>query len=123
MINRALADNANAQPDIQRLIRAQLETVKDLLDNYLTTGAQLCDDSTIIEEPWWMPHQWGSMDSLDDMRNSLYLAEAMLDQLALGDIPFDDFKKNREELASPCATHPDVLTALGYNHDTDEWED
>jgi hypothetical protein len=68
LINQMGVDGAAGNPRLNKAVRLQLEHVRDELSHYLA-------------DPEQMPHEWGSLDSLDDMRNSMWVATAFMDEL------------------------------------------
>lgn len=76
------------------LVRSQLETVRDNVTHYLEKDE--------------MPHEWGSMDSLDDMRNSMDIASALMSECDVGFMP--DVKAIINDFGE-CAAHDDVIKA------------
>jgi len=107
-INMMGVEAAASNKNFQRIIRLQLELVQHELSSY------------IADEQ--MPHQWGSLDSLDDMRNSLYTAHYLMDihtNLVAGfeGDPLDFLRENFAEIFSPCSTAPGVEDILGWTWD------
>jgi hypothetical protein len=93
-INRTLADNANAAPIWQEAIRAQFKFLYGEIAHYMTAGKRM-EDLVTFGTAELMPHQWGSIDSYDDMRSTLTLASELFDQAL--DAPADE-EKQREKL-------------------------
>lgn len=67
IINRLGPGMAQQNALLNTAVRHQLKHVQGELAHYLG------------EER--MPHEWGSLDSLDDMRNSMAVATALMDEL------------------------------------------
>jgi hypothetical protein len=109
LINMMGVHAADAHKDFQRIIRLQLEEVQRVLSYY------------IADEQ--MPHEWGSLDSLDDMRNSLYTAHLLMEMhtnLVVGseEDPLEHLRQNFADIFSPCSTADGVEKILGWT-----WED
>jgi len=123
LINLHASEHSSEQPELNKLIRAQLQVVEDNLNCYLHH-----DGLNGLENPTRMPHEWGSLDSLDDMRNSLYTAHYLLEMLT-GSIvesltgeassPLDHLRDpdNFREIFAPCTTSPVVYEVLGLNEE------
>lgn len=99
---------AESHREFQRIIRLQLEVVAHELEGY------------IADEQ--MPHEWGSLDSLDDMRNSLYTAHCLMElhtNLVVGadEDPLDYLREHFADVFSPCSTHTEVEKILGWTWD------
>jgi len=93
-INQGLSDAANESSLWQKAIRAQFAFLRDELDHYLTAGERM-ERLVTMGTANLMPHQWGSIDSYDDMRAALNLAKDLFDQAF--DAPSDE-EQAREEL-------------------------
>jgi hypothetical protein len=77
VINQMGMDTARERDRLNELTKAQMEFVREGLSYYLGhEGREQMPDSV-----GQMPHEWGSMDTYDDMRNSMRLATIMLDSL------------------------------------------
>ena len=74
MMNMGVKEvNQDAPDDFKRLLRAQLEHTRAMLDDYLKG------------QSGQMPHEWGSIDSVDYMMAALDLSSAFLHEGVLGD--------------------------------------
>jgi hypothetical protein len=71
-INRELSGSANASPLWQQAVRAQLQFCANEVDHYLTAALKMGAPLEGL-----LPHQWGSMDSFDDMRTVLAFTAAL----------------------------------------------
>lgn len=120
LINMIGADAAKRQPFLNAAIKAQLTFVHDQLIHYLPVGERGWGDDTK------MPHEWGSMDTYDDMRNSLRLATMMMDDFL---DPFVDTTAEDPVITlrrwivlaecGVCAVAGEVLTAAGLDGEDD----
>lgn len=72
MINRELMGNQASHDVLNKILRAQLELLQGEVNGYLAPAP---DGSTR------MPHEWGSIDSYDDMRNATDTALTLLNKL------------------------------------------
>jgi len=119
LINMMGAETAAERSILNKAAKAQLTFVKEQLDHYLPTAPRGWGDDE------QMPHEWGSMDTYDDMRNCLRFAATLMDGLL---DPFIEVTDEAEELrvliviseCGLCAVAEDVLTAAGLD---DEEED
>jgi hypothetical protein len=112
LINAIGMNTAERRAALNKAVKGQLELVEAELKWYLHNDHDQ------------MPHEWGSMDTYDDMRNSLRLAAALMDTL------LDPFVDDQEAIdqarrafayeGSMCAVHDDVLLALFGTTDDDE---
>jgi hypothetical protein len=112
LINAIGMNTAERRAALNKAVKGQLELVEAELKWYLHNDHDQ------------MPHEWGSMDTYDDMRNSLRLAAALMDTL------LDPFVDDQEAIdqarrafayeGSICAVHDDVLLALFGTTDDDE---
>lgn len=84
LLNAIGADAAASHPLINAAVRAQLVDVRDEADYY-------------VKDPKQMPHEWGSMDSYDDMRNSVTGLSMLLEALLDGPCYVDHRKGTQEE--------------------------
>lgn len=97
-INRMGADDSAERPRLNRAIRAQLEEIAGEALGYISG-----------EE---MPHEWGSLDSFDDMRNSLAVGLALMDNLLMSPDSEDDVIKAAIVDRGLCATAEGVWAEL-----------
>jgi hypothetical protein len=110
VINRELAANAAAHNVLNRIVRQQLEILAGEATSY-------------IADPETMPHERGSIDTFDDMRNSADTAVELLNRLQnamLGEDPekiLADLRLNLAEIFFPCSLGPDVEQLLGVTWD------
>jgi hypothetical protein len=118
-INRMGAEAARNRTVLNAACHSQLTYVYHELIHYLPAAPRgFGEDSK-------MPHEWGSMDSYDDMRNSLRLAAMMMDMLLdpFTDQDTDDAEVIREAIVLSecgiCAVADGVLNAANLE-DTDE---
>lgn len=85
LINAMGASAAASHPIINAAVRAQLEVVLNEATHYL-------------EDPKQMPHQWGSMDTYDDMRNSVRAVSMLLECLLDGPVDGEGSEAERKLL-------------------------
>jgi len=110
-INRMGAEAARNRTVLNAACHAQLTFVYGQLQHYLPSEPRGFGEDTK------MPHEWGSMDTYDDMRNSLRLAAMMMDGLCDPFAPqdTDDTEAIRELIVLSecgiCATAEEVLVA------------
>ena len=118
-INRMGAEAARNRTVLNAACHAQLTFVYHELQHYLPSEPRGWGEDSK------MPHEWGSMDTYDDMRNSLRLAAMMMDRLLdpFADQDTDDTEVLREIIVRSesglCATADEVLVAADLI-DTDE---
>jgi hypothetical protein len=118
LMNVAAADATKTLTDFNAILRAQLAVVQKELEMYIADGQ--------------MPHEWGSIDSMDDMRNSLYTAHylmEMLQDIVVGAVvddteggpvdPVGHLKRNFRDVFAPCSIDPKVEEILGVSWDDD----
>ena len=110
-INRMGAEAARNRTVLNAACHAQLTFVYHELQHYLPSEPRGWGEDSK------MPHEWGSMDTYDDMRNSLRLAAMMMDGLCDPFAPqdTDDTEAIRELIVLSecgiCATAEEVLVA------------
>src|SRR5262245_55361494 len=120
LINQMGADMAVERSVLNNAVKDQLMFVEDLLQHYLPTAPRGWGDDTK------MPHEWGSMDTYDDMRNRLRLAALMMDTL-LDPFAATEGLTDQEVLqgilvlaeCGLCAVAAGVLQAAGLDDDND----
>jgi hypothetical protein len=79
MINQAMQEaNQDAPDDFRRLLIAQLTHCRDMLNDYLDIEGRGYGEGK-------MPHEWGSVDSVDYMMAALDLSSEFLNEGVLGD--------------------------------------
>lgn len=71
MINLTLAEKAEGHDDYRRLLLAQLNHTKAMLEDYTNLDGRGYGEGQ-------MPHEWGSVDSFDYMSSALELSAFML---------------------------------------------
>src|SRR5437868_2545675 len=78
----AMGAQAAARHDlVNKAVKAQLELVRDWASDYVNVDGRGYGEGQ-------MPHEWGSMDTYDDMRNSIRGASLLLEELL--DAPDDE---------------------------------
>jgi hypothetical protein len=118
LINMMGAQTAAERSTMNEATKAQLAFVRDQLDHYLPTAPRGWGDDSK------MPHEWGSMDTYDDMRNSLRFAAILMDGLL---DPFIEVTDEVEELrvaiviaeCGLCAVADEVLALAGLDDEGD----
>lgn len=115
-----MAEGNSAKNELlNTILRKQLELLKVELDSYLS-GDPLGRGDQL------MPHQWGSLDSFDDMRNATSTAHSLLDAMQdamLGEPPEQILERIREafdEIFFPCSTDDQIRSLLGLPAEDDE---
>jgi hypothetical protein len=104
---------AEERPQLNAAIRGQLKLIHDQTEHYLS-------------DPDQMPHEWGSIDSFDDMRNSLFVGVELMDHLMYG--PDEDvtvFIRRTIADRGMCASAQEVWNAAfpGGPEEHDQQED
>jgi hypothetical protein len=115
MMNVQAARTTQQMTRFNEILRLQLAVVQRELESYIADGQ--------------MPHEWGSIDSMDDMRNSLYVANylmEMLQDVIAGAMvndqgehadPLDHLKSNFHDIFPACTVDPKVEQILGVSWD------
>jgi hypothetical protein len=105
IINQMGVEAAAQRPLINQALRFQLEHVETECKHYLGVGAEIGSDTAGL-----MPHEWGSLDSYDDMRNTLAVALELADNLLIVS-PEEQREFLRRTIADRgwCVTDPRVL--------------
>ena len=116
----AMGANMAAERDLlNKALHAQLTFVREQLDHYLPTKPRGWGDDS------QMPHEWGSMDTYDDMRNSMRLAALMADDLLdpISPRSDDQAEQLRQVIVAAesglCAVASEVLELAGLAGDDD----
>lgn len=73
LINQMGIDAAAQSPNIREALKLQLKSVHEQIEHYLPTKARGWGDDDK------MPHEWGSLDTYDDMRNSVRALSVLLE--------------------------------------------
>jgi hypothetical protein len=81
LINQMGIDAAEKRHKLNELTQSQLLYVREMLSDYVPVADKDREWDEDEERRQQMPHEWGSMDTYDDMRNSLHLASIMLDNV------------------------------------------
>jgi len=119
LINAMGANMAAERSVLNQAVKDQLTFVEDLLQHYLPTAPRGWGDDN------QMPHEWGSMDTYDDMRNSLRFAALLMDNLLDPFAPkdMDDEEVLRRTIVLSecglCALAAPVIQAAGLEGDDD----
>ena len=120
MMNIQAARTTQQMSRFNEILRLQLAVVQREVEGYIADVQ--------------MPHEWGSIDSMDDMRNSLYCANylmgmlqdvivgAMVDDQGEHEDPLDHLRKNFHDVFPACTVDPKVEEILGVSWD-DEPDD
>jgi len=86
LINQMGIDKGKSRPKMREALKAQLAMVHEGLEQYIPTKPRGYADDNL------MPHEWGSMDTYDDMRNSMRFAAMLMDAM------LDPFDTEEDEL-------------------------
>jgi len=124
MMNIQAARTTQQMSRFNEILRLQLAVVQREVEGYIADVQ--------------MPHEWGSIDSMDDMRNSLYVANYLMEMLQ--DVivdgitgigingepepidPIAHLRDNFHDIFPACIVDPKVEEILGVSWD-DEPED